>query len=229
MYTGDDFNIGDFGDFAVPAMDSSLKMPLCLVLDRSASMRVVTTDGAMRINELNRNVRELLKFIKTDPKASKICDIAIVSFGDVKPTVEVQYSSIDDVYFQDLKASGRTPMGQAVEKAIDMLQDRREYYKEHGIEHYKPIMMLMTDGLPTDEYKAAAERCSSMVNKKQLKIYPVGIGNDFNNEILAKFSPLVKPKQIVDMKGFMKLFELLSRSSSNPADDSIDKWFNDEF
>lgn len=66
-----------------------------------------------------------------------------------------------------------------------------------------------------------------MVKNKQMKIYPVGIGDGFNRDILSLFSPDLPPKRISDISGFMKLFDLLSRSSSNPNDDSIDKRFKD--
>lgn len=89
-------------------------------------------------------------------------------------------------------------------------------------------MMLMTDGAPTDDYFQAANECSTMVKNKHLKIYPVGIGDDFYVDVLRQFSPEIPPKRITDMSGFMKLFDLLSRSSSNPNDDSLDKWFKDE-
>ena len=89
-------------------------------------------------------------------------------------------------------------------------------------------MLLMTDGLPTDNYMATAAEFSRMVQAKEVKVFPVGIGSNFNKEVLRKFSPLVEPKTITSADNFSKLFKLLSASSSNPNDDSLDKWFQDE-
>ena len=119
-------------------------------------------------------------------------------------------------------------MGAAVNKAMELLKLRRNYYRSNDIEHYKPIMLIMTDGLPTDNYMAAAVEFSRMVQAKEVKVFPVGIGKNFNKEVLRKFSPLVEPKTITSAENFSKLFKLLSASSSNPNDDSLDKWFQDE-
>lgn len=226
-----DFSMNMFGDYSNKKMDSSLKLPICLVLDKSGSMmeKTKSTKGqnVVKIAELNQNVQRFLDFVKQDPKASRICDIAIIAFGGYNPEVVSGYSKIENVTFNPLQASGATPLGGAIDMAIDLLEKRRTFYKDQSIEHYKPIMMIMSDGDPTDEYKKAAKRCSDLIRSKRLKLYPVGIGQNFNAEILTEFSPDLPPKRIDDMQGFTKLFELLSRSSSNPHDDSIDKWFNE--
>jgi hypothetical protein len=67
-----------------------------------------------------------------------------------------------------------------------------------------------------------------MVKAREIKIFPVGIGEDFNKATLKLFSPILEPKVIKNAEGFSKLFRLLSSSSSNPEDDSLEKWFQDE-
>jgi len=231
MRPNDDFEIDLFADFKRPTMDSALKLPLCLVLDSSGSMaeRTKSPKGSMvKIDELNRNVENLLAYIKTNEKANRICDLCIVSFSGEGAKVAVGYSKAEKIVYKKLNAYGSTPMGEAVKLSIDLLQKRRQFYKDSGIEHYKPIMMLMSDGEPTDEYLASAKLSSDMVKNNQLKIYPVGIGDNFRTDSLNLFSPNMPAKRIEDMQGFMKLFELLSRSTSNPSDDSMDKWFRDE-
>lgn len=220
-----------FADFKVDITDSSLKLPLCLVLDKSGSMDGSVKGGRGRttkIEELNQNVARLLEYISKDEKAKRICDICIVAFGGNVPEVIFGYQSIEKIKFKNLTATGTTPMGAAVKKAIDLLELRRRYYKDNGISHYKPILLLMSDGAPTDNIDFAAAECSKMVNNKRLKIYPVGIGENFETVYLRQFSPILEPKRIVDISGFTKLFDLLSTSSSNPNDDSLDKWFQDE-
>ncbi len=220
-----------FADFRPKDMDSSYKLPLCLVLDRSGSMldRAKTPTGSMvKIAELNSNVRYLIDYIKNDPKASKICDLCIIAFGGNVELV-CDYSRVSDIPNFRLDARGGTPLGEAVELAMDLLEKRRQFYRDNGIEHYKPIMLLMSDGAPTDNYAEVAARCSEKVNNKELKIFPVGIGHNFRDEILSEFSPILKPKRITDIDGFTKLFYLLSKSTSDPTDDTIVKWFNEEY
>lgn len=223
----DDFFQLDFGDFSDQDIDSKKKAPICLVLDTSGSMSSHT--GRMtRIDELNSNVLKFLDFVRRNDKAKRISDICIISFGG-KVEVVSGYTNIENINFKPLNAMGTTPMGEAMDKAIDLLNLRRQYYRDNGIERYKPIMLLMSDGEPTDNYENVAARVSKLVLDKEIKLFPVGIGNDFNKRKMSQFSPLIQPKLIKNAEGFAKLFELLSASSSNPEDDQLENWFDEEF
>ncbi len=218
-------NHNDWSFFTtVGSEGGTVKLPICLVIDKSGSMNE-RVGGVVKIDEVNRNVLSFIKFIQQDAKARRICDLCIIAFGGERPEIISGYTSVDKINYKPLTAYGRTPLGAAVSMAIDLLEKRRAYYKSAGIEHYKPIMLLMSDGAPTDYYEQAARRMSDLVINKRLKIFPVGIGRNFDFTTLKQFSPELPPKQISDVQGFMKLFELLSRSSSQPTDDSIDQWF----
>jgi len=226
MFGGDMFGGLDFGDFAAPSASHSRKVPICLVLDCSGSMRFPDGTKLPKIDELNKNIDAFLDYVRNDEKASKICDLCIITMGDVVRVV-ARYSTVDRIHFQHLSASGGTPLGTAVGKALEMLKERRQYYRDNDIEHYKPIMMFMTDGEPTDDISFVSMQVSDMVNNKELKVFPVGIGTNFNRDILKRFSPTLEPKLSRNSEAFSKLFKLLSASSSNPNDDSLEKWFTE--
>ena len=157
-------------------------------------------------------------------------DICLIGCGGEQPEVINGYASVDQITFRPLTASGRTPLGASVELALDLLQKRREYYRSAGIEHYKPIMMIMSDGQPTEVESVvynAAQRCSDMVNTEGLKVLPIGIGDSARLDILDMFSPKVKAKCITNMDVFVKLFEMLSVSMSQ-SDNTVFDWLNDQ-
>lgn len=218
----------DFGDFSAPAAGSTRKVPICLVLDCSGSMRYPDGTRLPKIDELNQNIDAFLEYVRNDPKASKICDLCIITMGDAVRVVS-RYTTVDRIHFGHFSAGGGTPLGTAMTKAVELLIERRQYYRDNDIEHYKPILMVMTDGDPTDEIGYIAQQVSNMVFNKEIKIFPVGVGLSFNQETLAQFSPLLRPKLIRNSEAFDKLFKLLSASSSNPNDDSLEKWFNNDF
>lgn len=219
----------DFGDFSAPAAaGGSRKVPICLVLDCSGSMRYADGTKLPKIDELNRNIDAFLEYVRNDPKASKICDLCIITMGDAVRVIS-RYTTVDRIHFGHFAAGGGTPLGTAMQTAVDLLSERRQYYRDNDIEHYKPILMVMTDGDPTDDITYISRLVSDMVANKEIKIFPVGIGVNFNQHTLAQFSPLLQPKLIRNSEAFDKLFKLLSASSSNPNDDSLEKWFNNDF
>ena len=218
----------DFGDFSAPATGSSRKVPICLVLDCSGSMRFPDGTRLPKIDELNLNIDAFLEYVRNDPKASKICDLCIITMGDAVRVIS-RYTTVDRIHFGHFSAGGGTPLGTAMSTAVDLLTERRQFYRDNDIEHYKPILMVMTDGDPTDDITEISQRVSTMVANKEIKIFPVGVGLSFNQNTLAQFSPLLRPKLIRNSEAFDKLFKLLSASSSNPNDDSLEKWFNNDF
>lgn len=218
-----------FGSWNDTNVIISRKVPICLLLDCSGSMSRADGTKEAKIDELNKNVTNFINYVKKDPRASKICDLCIISFNTYV-TVECGYSPIENVTPPHLKANGLTALGHAIEKAIELLEIRRQYYRDNNIEHFKPIMLIMTDGEPTEEkeyYLRVADKFSERVKNKELKVFPVGIGNSFNANVLKHFSPILEPKQIQSSEEFSQLFELLSGSSSSPEDDPLEKWWDE--
>ena len=80
-------------------------------------------------------------------------------------------------------------MGEAILMGIDLVAQRKKVYKENGIAYYKPWIILITDGSPTDEYAEAAEKIIVGENAKAFAFFAIGVeGADFNilNKIAAR-------------------------------------------
>ena len=225
--------MANFDFFSTPSVGGGIKLPVCLVLDISGSMEETLRSSrgtVKKIDELNDNIEMLLDTIKSDSNANAMSDICLIGCGGDTPKVICGYSNVEKIRFQRQSASGRTPLGQSVELALDLLQKRRQFYRDSGMEHYKPILMIMSDGLPTEYpnvYKKAAQRCSDMVNKEGLKVLPIAVGDSANLDILNMFSPKVQAKVIVNMDVFKELFLMLSKSMSN-SDNTVFDWLNDQ-
>lgn len=222
-------NVDLFGDFKPININSSMKFPLILVLDVSGSMTQRTPYGRKtKIAELNEKVKMLLEYVKADPKASKITDLAIVTFGG-EVQVQSGFNEVSKINFKALRAYSSTPMGSAINVALDMVNARKKYYLDNGMEFYRPRIFLMSDGAATDAYTAAAKRCTDMVNSREVKVYPIWIGEGEYDYILREFSPELAPKTIKSDQMYFEMFRSLSGSTSNPDDDPFDRWFKDEF
>lgn len=184
------------------------RVAVCLCLDTSYSMT------GQPINELNAGVRMFYDAVRKDSMASASAEIAIVTFGGGGVQCVQDFTLADDANTPPMTADGMTPMGEAVNLAIDLLEARKKQYYESGLEYYQPWLVIMTDGFPNgnkQEQSRAEERASSMVMDDKLTVFPIGIGRDADRETLTRFSPRRSP---VKLKGlnFRKFFAWLSAS-----------------
>jgi len=188
------------------------RCPLVLVLDTSGSM------SGKPINELNDGLSLLAEELTADDLASQRVEIAIVTFGPVKVVQDfVVADQFDPV---PLSTSGVTPLGAAVERAIDMVTERKETYKAAGISYFRPWIFLITDGAPTDKWAEAKRRVHQGEADSAFSFFAVGVAD-------ADFAVLneLAPRGALALQGlaFRELFQWLSQSqrqvsSSRPGD-----------
>ena len=115
-----------------------------LLLDTSGSM---SQNG--KITSLMEGLTVFKKDVAKDELASKRVDLSVITFGN-GVSVTHDFSSIEDFEPPVLSADGYTPMGEAIFKAIDFVEQRKQQYRDKGIDYYRPWIFMITDGEPTD-------------------------------------------------------------------------------
>lgn len=189
------------------------RVPVCLCLDTSGSM------GGMPIDELNEGVRLFYEAIREDETALYSAEVSVITFGGYAQCI-VDFASLEvQPNAPTLTANGMTPMGEAVNMGLDLLEQRKGEYKDRGVDYYQPWLVLMTDGEPNDdsaELSRAINRTVDAVNQRKLTVFPIGIGSDADMDVLAKFSPKRPPLKLQGLK-FREFFAWLSKSVSKTS------------
>lgn len=215
------------------------RVPICLCLDTSGSMGAVegdcvetgetvyedgrtwniVTGGTSRIDELQKGVEAFYEAIREDEMAVYSAEICIVTF-DNKATCLVDFANIErQENVPELHPIGNTAMGEGVNLALDLLERRKQEYKDKGVDYYQPWLVLMTDGEPNGndgELTRAINRTVEMVNQKKLTVFPIGIGSEADMSTLNKFSPKRPALKLQGLK-FQEFFAWLSKSVSKTS------------
>src|SRR6185436_2078494 len=155
------------------------RCPCVLLLDTSKSM------SGKPIEELNAGLKLLRDELLEDELAAKRAEVAIVAFGPVR--VENDFTTPEFFEAPELEAEGETPLGAAVERALELIDERKNTYRENGINYYRPWIFLITDGAPTDQWEKAAKKIQAGEKDGKFAFFPVGV-QKANMEVLGKLS-----------------------------------------
>lgn len=180
-----------------------------LVLDNSGSM------AGHKIDHLNEGVRFFREELLSDALAAKRVEVAVVSFG---PVVERHdFASPADFHPPQLLPEADTPMGAACRRAIEMIEARKKVYRANGISFYRPWIILMTDGGPTDSINEAAAAIRAGEEAKKFAFFAIGV-DDANMDKLAELS--FRPARKLRGTSFKEFFLWLSSSMKSVSQSS---------
>lgn len=202
------FNASDFGN------STKRRLPICFCLDTSGSML------GNPIQQLNMGLSNFVASIKANDDTKSATDIAIVTFGSSVEIV-MPFGKIKDEGIPEISASTTlTPIGEGILTALELLNARKEGYKDLGIKYYQPWLVVITDGAPQGpnamaNMNLAIEACNELEKNDKLVIFNIGVGNSVDFDILKKLSLKREEPISVSSSDFGKLFEFLGSSSSS--------------
>ena len=177
------------------------RCPCLLLLDTSASM------AGDPITELNAGLVSFKDELASDELAMKRVEMAVITFGPVE--IVNDFHTVSNFSPVRLKASGTTPMGEAIRQGLDLIRQRKEEYRTNGIAFYRPWIFLITDGGPTDEWQSAAAMIQEGEVSKAFAFFAVGVQNA-RMDLLKRIAKR-EPLKLQGLK-FRELFLWLSNS-----------------
>lgn len=183
------------------------RCPFVLLLDTSGSMVGEPIDAA------NEGVANLAYFLKQDQIARNRVEPGVITYGG---TVKVQtdFGAAEDFNPEVYEAQGGTPMGEGILTALKLIEERKNRYKAQGVEYYRPIILAITDGKPTDDntFLQAVRALQEAEARKKVDFYAVGV----LNADMALLKGMQTRQAPVYLKGveFTTLFRYVSNSLS---------------
>jgi uncharacterized protein YegL len=205
-----------------------------LLLDTSSSMEGPGIEG------LNRGLVQFKEDTLTKLRGNKgkVIDIAIVEFNSSVNVVH-NFAPLDQLELPVLTASGFTHMGEAIRKALELIEQRKQIFKTQGTPYHRPWIFMITDGEPNDEnYDAAFRELQKQEDKKSVMTWAIGV-EGYNERLLQHIMPWYeviidgvpqKRQRIFKLEGlnFNELFEFLSNSIAKLANNMPGEYKGEE-
>lgn len=180
------------------------RQPLVLLVDTSGSMSTEIPDVAAGLDALRAA-------LSRDVVARNRVELIVVTFGG-GVTVHGEFGEAAVFEPPAIAASGDTPMAAALVQALDLLEAKKRAYKESGLDYYRPMIFLVTDGEPTDTalWSEAVRRVREAERDRKIVLLSVGT-RTASFARLSELSPGRTPLRLKEAQ-WGTMFQWLSRS-----------------
>lgn len=180
-------------------------VPCILLLDTSGSM-----NSENKINELNNALSDFKEQVCQDKLSAKRVDVCVIEFNSTVSVI-VPFCPILKFNPPTLTAKGATNMADGIRYALEAAQKQIHRYHSLGVECYKPYIIMITDGYPTQEMDGIPELIAAREEQGRyghLKFHAFGVkGADL--DLLTR---LTKRTAAVKDNAFGAIFNWVSKS-----------------
>jgi len=166
------------------------RLPVYLVLDCSGSM------AGEPIEAVRMGMRALLADLKSDPQALETVYLSVITFAG-SAVQACPLTALDMFQEPILTAGGSTAFGDAlrlVEQCVDT-EVHKPSKDQKG--DWKPLIFLMTDGIPTDNWEPAAD---SLRNRHLGQIIACAAGDGADPTVLQHITTNGDGSMVVQLK-----------------------------
>jgi len=178
-------------------------LPVMLVLDVSGSMNEViggnfkrtgqtvfedgqewdvVEGGETRLQILNQAVKDMITALSREEAMEHEFLVSAITFGELVKT-HLSPTRASDVKWTDLEAAGETPLGEAISRAKAMIEDKSTTPSRA----YRPVVVLVSDGRPTDEWNNQLAAFVSDGRSTKCDRMALAIGTGADEKMLGQF------------------------------------------
>jgi len=188
-------------------MNTDPQKPVCLVEDNSYSTR---QNGV--IDRMNEGVESFARELRQDRIAARRIRVAGFSFGGGLKAYTDGFIPAADFYPPVLSSTGETPMGRSLLTICDHIREFKEFCVEAAVECGVVEVLVITDGMPTDDAETLAAARQAMIEFEELSFarfhayYVDGCDPSQINRVFPRQAEALSDAEIVPM------FRSLSKS-----------------
>jgi len=202
------------------AVAKARALPVLILADTSGSM---SANG--KISTLNEAIQDMVSTFKQESARQAEIQVGLITFGGDAAEMHLPLAKSTEIEsMKPLEASGRTPMGHAFELATNVLEDKELITSRD----YRPVLILLSDGIPTDDWKAGLEHLKSSERGQKASRFARAIGAEANIDVLEAFNNdleahVFKSNEVRDIHRFFRAvtMSVTSRSQSRTPNELV--------
>ena len=170
---------------------------------RCSIVMIVDNSGSMygeKIDTVNRALVKFRDIIQSDSVTALRADVAIVAASD-SPWVVQDFTSGANFQPPVLGIEPAEYYSEGINLALDMIEARKQSYRDGGVAYYRSLAYFLGDGYPTidspRELAQVTDRLYQMEENRGVAFFPFGVGIDgrCNMEMLNTLAP--RPAQLL--------------------------------
>ena len=192
------------------AVATARPLPVIILADVSGSMLENNNIGA-----LNAALKDFLSTLSQESRLNAEIHVSIITFGGAKAEVHVPLTPAWQInQTNDLVALGGTPMGGAFELAVEMIENK-EIIPSRA---YKPTIVLISDGIPTDNWEASFDKLKNSDRAQKASRMAMAIGTGADKNMLKAFVNDLEASEVFEAhnaKEIHRFFRAVSMSVSS--------------
>jgi uncharacterized protein YegL len=181
------------------------RMPVYLLLDTSGSM------AGAAIQAVEQGVQQLHNELVRQPQAVEMVHVGVITFASTANQV-VPLTSITNFVPPSLAAGGVTALGAGLRVLGQALEREVTPTSAEKKGDYKPLVFLLTDGEPTDDWEPELIALKSRKDKKVGSIIALGCGDAVNTDVLRQITDQVLLMADVTPDNLQAFFRWVSAS-----------------
>ena len=213
------------------AVAKARALPVIILADTSGSMSVKGKDEA-----LNEAIQNMVSTFKQESARQAEIHVGLITFGGESAEMHLPLAKASEIEaMKPLDAFVRTPMGHAFELATEVLEDKEIITSRD----YRPVLILLSDGIPTDSWQAGLERLTNSERGQKASRFAMAIGAEANIDVLEAFNndleaPVFKGNDARDIHRFFRAVTMSvtarsqSRTPNELAPINFDELDNDD-
>ena len=180
------------------------RLPVYLLIDVSGSM------AGEPIEAVKNGLQTLVSALRQDPYALETAYLSVITFGSTAQQV-VPLTELTAFQVPALTAGGTTSLGAALDLLTQKVKTEVALTTPTAKGDWKPLVFLMTDGLPTDDLAVG------LANFKAARLGTViacAAGQGASSEALKKITDTVVALDTADSATIKAFFKWVSASVS---------------